>query len=155
MSVGTERNQTVSTAPFRFSRINDVSLETPSLPDGSSSGFVGLSSSAVIVAELVMELVPGLPLLLRDVRGVVVAEEGEVIAVEVAAVGRNWGDVAGARLRGSTTIARREGVCEREAVVDVECREDGLEVRELLRKSSMGISSELRCCEREILKGLY
>lgn len=94
------------------------------------------------VAELVRELPPGLPpppLLLNEVRGVVEAEEGE--ASVVAAV--NFGGDAGARLRGSTTTVSREGVCDREAVVEVECREAGLEVRELLRKSSMGISSEL------------
>lgn len=91
-----------------------------------------------------MELPPGLPLLLNEVRGVVLADEGEaMVVVDGTPVDCDDGVADGARLRGSTTTAKREGVCERDAVFEVECREAGLEVRELLRKSSIGISSEL------------
>lgn len=95
-----------------------------------------------------MELAPGLPppLLLNEVRGVVVADEGDSTAatlVGVSVAARGICVVGVARLSVSATTASREGVCERDALFEVDGREMGLEVREWLRKSSMGISSEL------------
>lgn len=80
------------------------------------------------VAELVTELAPGL--LLSEVRGVVVAEDGEAAVVGVGlATTVDLGDDC-ARLNGSTTTASREGVCEREAAFELECLDAGLDVRE-------------------------
>lgn len=160
--------QTVSTypplplPPRRFSRMNDVSFEPPV---ASPSPF-GLSS--VTVAELVIELPPGLagqpPLvlvlvLLTEWRGVVVPldVDGVVVGVLSAAAadavavlpmlvaGTKTVSAGPTRLCGSTCTASRLGVCARDVGVAL-ADPIGLAVRlcGLLRKSSSGISSELR-----------